>query len=133
MQVARSFGRKTRRLSDDVVQREEPEREGGNGDGNRDEGRDEDRDKDGSGEEVGGRESLGTFEVIRDGAQDAREGVTPTSNQQPQPQDPTPQRDRRTMQMPSAKEREARDMELIGAGRGGRRRGEEVQETSEQL
>ena len=87
-------------------------REGGNGDGNRDEDGDEDedgdRDRGGNGNKYeGGEESGGEREPEklrsisggnrgnrgdRGGAEDAREGVKPTidSNQQPQPQDPSP-------------------------------------------
>ena len=40
---------------------------------------------------VEGRESLGTFIVVVEvGRKDVKGGATPTSSQQPQPQDPTP-------------------------------------------
>ena len=123
LQVASSFGRKTRRLPDDVV----PRGEQGTKDG---------RDETVTGTETGGRTGrrmctgmstrvgmgagtgagageitgtrietrmeegespLGTYEVVIEviGLEDARRRATPTSNQQPQSQDPTPQRDRR--------------------------------------
>ena len=56
-----------------------------------------------------GRESLGTFSGNRGGLEDARAGATLTGNQQPQPQNPTPQRDRRIVQRTRARGREARD------------------------
>ena len=117
MQVASSFWRKTWRLIDDVVQRgEQGTRDGkeemvtgtgagtgtwarigmgtragmgartgaGTGDGDRDEG--------------GGEREPGNLQSgNRGGSEDARGGAMPTSNQQPQPQDPTPQRHRRIM------------------------------------
>ena len=43
-------------------------------------------------------------------------GMTPTSNQQPQPQDPTSQRERRIMRRVRAQGRQARDR--IGEGGG---------------
>ena len=44
---------------------------------------------------VEGKESLGNGRSSnRDGSEDAKGGATPTSCQQPQPQDPTPQQDR---------------------------------------
>ena len=52
----------------------------------------------------------------RGGLEDARRQATPTSNQQPHPQDPMPQRDRRIMPKTRAQGREARDG--IGEGRG---------------
>ena len=60
----------------------------------------------------------GTLEMIvkvGGGADYAREGVTPTDNQQLKPQDPTIQRQRRNMRMTRAQGREARD----GVGKGG--------------
>ena len=42
----------------------------------------------------------------RDGLEDARRGATPTNNQQPQPQDPTPQLDRHIMRRTRAQGRE---------------------------
>ena len=63
------------------------------------------------------RESLGTDEtVIGSGSEDARERATPTSNQQPQPQDPTPQRDRRIMRSPRVQRRGARGEIVEGGG-----------------
>ena len=48
------------------------------------------------------------------GSEDAKKRATPTRNQQPQPQDTTPQRDRHTMWRTTAQESEAR--ERIGEG-----------------
>ena len=43
-------------------------------------------------------ESPGIYKVIsRGGSEDTIEGATPTSDQQPKPQDPTPQRDHHIM------------------------------------
>ena len=49
-----------------------------------------------------------------------RKGTAPTiiSNQQPQPQDPVPQRERRITRRTSAQGREARDIYDKGSGRG---------------
>ena len=80
----------------------------GNGNGNRRENGGENRDG-GRGE----REPGNLRSSNRGGSQDAR---TPTSNQQPQPQDPTPQRDRRIMLKNRAQGREARYR--IGEGGG---------------
>ena len=80
---------------------------GKNGSGNADENRDE-----GGGEKAPRNLQSGG----RRGSEDARGGVTPTSNQQPQPQGPTPQRDRRAMRRTRAQGREAR--ERIGEGGG---------------
>ena len=76
-----------------------------NGDGNEDEVGNEDRDRnengnmkrDDNGKECGGEkepENLPRDTNCRCGAEDARKGAMPTGNGQPQPQDPTPQRDR---------------------------------------
>ena len=111
----------------------------GGGDGNeeededRHEDRDEGRDRSGNGDEIGDdgrgeRESGNLGRDIRVGAEDARGEAMPTSIQQLHPQDPTPQRDRRTMrrtQIPG--------MTGKGQDRGGRRRGEEAQEIPEEL
>ena len=64
--------------------------ENGHGNGNGDE--------DEKGEEGGGEIKPDNLPSDRRGeAEDARKGVTPTSNKQPQSQDPTPQQDRRIM------------------------------------
>ena len=55
-----------------------------------------------------GRESLGTGNVMRDGAVDAREGVTPTGNRRPQSQDTTRQRVRRIIRRARAQRRQAK-------------------------
>ena len=59
-----------------------------------------------------------THTHTRGGSEDAREEVTPTSNQQPQPQDPTltPQRDRYIMRRTTVQGQEARGR--IEEGRG---------------
>ena len=51
-------------------------------------------------------ESLETYEVPIGGSEDARRWATQTNNQQPQPQDPTPQRDHRIMLRTRAQGRE---------------------------
>ena len=79
---------------------------GGNGSANGRENRDDNRDG-------GGGEK-------KPGSEDAKRRATPTSNQQPQPQDPTPQQDGRIILKTRAQGREGQDW-------GGRRRGEEAQ------
>ena len=75
---------------------------GDNGSGNRRENRDDNRG------EGGGKRELGNLRIGNmDGSEDARRRAKPTSNQQPQPQDPTPQRDRRTMPRTRAQGQEA--------------------------
>ena len=64
----------------------------------------------------------------RGGLEDARRGATPTSNQQSQPQDPTPQLDRRIVPKDQSPGTGG-----VEQNRGGRRRGEEAQETPEEL
>ena len=61
----------------------------------------------------------------RGGAEDAREGMipTPTSNQQSQPQDPTPQRDRRIVRR-TINRAYCPGTRGEGRDRGGQRRGE---------
>ena len=94
--------------------------------------RDEHEERDGSGNWSGnGREGGGENREVgggerEPGSEDARRRVTRTSNRQPQPQGPTPQRDRRILLRTRAQRREARD-------RIGRRRGEEAQETPEEF
>ena len=83
---------------------------GGDGDGNENENEDEngheDRDggESGSGnkndnrEEGGGEGEPGNLQSYSRGwAKDSRGGAMPTTNQQPEPQDPTPQQDHRIM------------------------------------
>ena len=64
------------------------------------------------------RENPGSYEVVIEVDRRTQGGpeATPTSNQQPQPQDPMPQRDRRIMRRTRAQGREAK--EEIGEGRG---------------
>ena len=64
---------------------------------------DENREDGGGGREPGHIRSDG-----RGGSEDAREGVIPTSNQQPHPQDPMSQRDRRIIWRTRAQRREAK-------------------------
>ena len=81
-------------------------RDGGpNGSGDRDQNRDE-----GGGEREPGNVRSGN----RGGSEGARRGATSTRNQQPQSQDPTPQRNRCIMRKTRAQRREARDR--IGKG-----------------
>ena len=89
----------------------EPDHRGGSGKGHKTE-------EEGEGEGEGKR-------YYRSGAEDARQGVTPTSDQQPQPpQDSTPERDHRIMRRSRGE----------GQDRGGRRRSKRGQETlQEQL
>ena len=144
LQVASIFWRKTRRLPDDVVPRGEQRtrdekketgtgnRDGG-GNGNEDEyGNDNEHqcrdgsenvrgNRDDNRDEGGEERHTGNLRRGNKGeSEDARGGAISTSNQQPQPQDPTPQRDRRIMRKTRAKGREARDSE-------------EAQETPEEL
>ena len=77
------------------------EQEGEHGSEN---GRDDNRDEDGGEREHGNLKS-----GIRGGSEDTRRRATPTNNQQAQPQDPTPQRDRRIMLRTTARGREARN------------------------
>ena len=58
----------------------------------------------------------------RGGSEDARERATPTSNRQPQPQDPTSRRDRCIMLKIRAQGREARDRIGEGSGEAKKRR-----------
>ena len=62
----------------------------------------------------------------RDGSEDARGGVTLTSNQKPHQKDPTPQRDRRIIQRTRAHMQEARDR--IGEEKGGAEKRKKLQE-----
>ena len=113
LQVVNSFGRKTWRLPDDVVPREEQGTRDGNeemttgtrtrvGTGTRANTGMSTRTGIGArtGAETGTRiemraeqkVSLGTFEVVIEvGRKTLQRGMTPTSNQQPQHQDPMPQ------------------------------------------
>ena len=107
LKVARNFGRKTRRLSDDVVPIGEPgprdgREEPGKGTGAGVEVESGTRTRMGTGmrtvmemgmgavtgtrmkRRVEGKQSLGTCEVIADVGRKTEKGVTPTSNQQPQ-------------------------------------------------
>ena len=81
------------------------EHEGGDEGKNRSKNGDESREE-GEGERESGNLRSGN----RSGSEDAREGVTPTSNQSPQPQDPTPPRDRHIMRRTRPQGREARDI-----------------------
>ena len=73
-------------------------------------------------EDGGGRESVNLPSGNRGGSEVARVGTTPTSNQQPQPQDPTPQRDRRIMCRTRAQGREAGDVTGEGGGKAKKRK-----------
>ena len=64
----------------------------------------------------------------RGGSEDARRGATPTSNQQLQPQNPMPQRDRRIISRTRGQGKKARDR--IGEGGG---EGEKAQQIPEEL
>ena len=60
-------------------------------------------------DEGGGEKEPGNLRSgNRGGSEDARRRAAPTSNQQPQPQDPTPQRGRRIMGRTRVQRREAR-------------------------
>ena len=116
----------TRRLSDDVVPGAEP---GTRDEGNRDVNGHEDRDGGGNGnggenkdenkEGCGGERQAGNLRSdIRGGSEDAEEEATPTSNQQPRPQDLTSQRDRHIMRKAIDRVIEPRDgRQGTGSGR----------------
>ena len=106
-----SFGCQTRRQPDDVARRGTQGTKRGNGHGNRYEGGDWNEDEDGNGHEgrdgvkkgsrngdkkregVRGEREPGNLRSDDRGvSKDARRGATPTSDQQAQPEDPTPQR-----------------------------------------
>ena len=120
----------------DTEGRTEPQgQEGGSSHGNRDEGGDGNEDEYGNqhGVRGGGESGSGSRDENRDedggerDSGDLRKGnrgrsedtirhATPTSNQQLQPQDPTPQRDRRIMRRTRVQEQEARDRTREGGG-----------------
>ena len=85
----------------------------------------------GEGDEEGGgeRKPGNLLSHSRGGSEDAREELTPTRIQQPQPQgDPTPQRDRHLIGRTRAHQgREARDM--IGKRGGGTRKRKKSQKS----
>ena len=132
MKVTNSFGRKTRRLPANVVPRGDGREEAatetgmGAGTGGRtsagmNEGRDGGENRREIGDENihegGGEREPGNLRSgNRGGSEDSRRRATPTSNQQPQPQDPTPKRDRRIILRTRAQGREARAR--IGEGGG---------------
>ena len=65
---------------------------------------------------AGARETGNLESGNRGGSEDARRRATPTSKQQSQPQDLTPQRDRRIMLSTRAQGRETRDRTGEGSG-----------------
>ena len=88
----------------------------GNGGGNRDVDKDKNEGEDGKGTGAGtgtrteGRKRPGNLQSDSRGVtEDARKGVTPKSNQQAQPHDPTPQQEGHITQKTRAEEREAKD------------------------
>ena len=96
-----------------------------NGDGNEDEAGNEDRDRDengnmkrdDNGKECGVEkepENLPSDTNCRCGAEDATKGAMPTGNRQPQPQDPTPQRDCIIKRRTTVQGREVRNGAEVG-------------------
>ena len=71
---------------------------------------------------VEGRETLGTFGVVTKMGRKTRKGATPTSSQQPQPQNPTSQRDRCIMRRTKVQGRQARDRTGEGGGEAKKRK-----------
>ena len=68
-------------------------------------------------EESGGERGYAKLRSsITGGEEDARKGETQTSNQQPQPQDSTPQRNRRIVRRARTQGREAREMTVEDGG-----------------
>ena len=88
--------------------------------GNEHEGRDRgengSRNEDENKEESGGKRESGNLQSGYRGGFESAKGATPTSNQQPQPQDQTPQRDRRIIWKTKAQGREARHKIWEGGG-----------------
>ena len=100
--------------NEDEYGKEHEGRDGGeNGSGNGGENIEEGR---------GEREPRNLQSGNRGESEDVQEGATPTNNQQSQPQDPTPQRDRRIMQRIRAQGREARGKIEEGGGEAKKRK-----------
>ena len=92
--------------------RDKNEDEDGNGDKDRDRGENggENRNGDDNGEKGGVERKPGNLRSDSiGGSEDATQGATLTSDQQPQSQDPTPQGDRRNVQRSRAQGQEARE------------------------
>ena len=71
----------------------------------------------------GGERKAGNLRSdIRGGSEAARRRITQTSNQQPQPQNPMPQRDHRIILTARSQEREARDRVGKGGEEGKKRK-----------
>ena len=109
------------------------EREGRIGDRRRDGGEDGNKNEDRNGQESrdGGKNGSGNVnenkESVNRWLEDMRERVTPTSDQRPQSQDPTPQRDRCIMRRTRAQRRKVRDR--IGESGGGAKKRKKPQKS----